>query len=366
MSATWGNYLKLTIFGESHGKAIGIVLEGVPPGITLDKDFIHRQLQRRAPGQNKLSTQRQEKDQFEILSGYFKDKTTGTPMTFVIANQDQYSRDYTKQKNVPRPGHGDYPGYVKYHGFNDYRGGGHFSGRLTAPLVLAGAIAQQLLKIRDIHIGSHIKSIYNIQDEQFNKIHIQSEQLESLKDKDFPVLKNAQGQKMKEAILEAKNDLDSLGGVIETAMINIPAGLGSPFFDSVESRLAHMLFSIPAVKGVEFGSGFDLSTMKGSQGKDEYRVEEGQIKTLTNHNGGILGGITTGMPIIFNTAFKPTPSIGQRQRTIDIEKMENIDLEITGRHDPCILPRAVPVVEAVGALGLLDLIIEREGRSWMS
>lgn len=358
MSGVWGKNIKLSIFGESHGAALGITIDGLPSGVQLDLEYIKKEMNRRAPGNSALSTPRKEGDKFEILSGFFNDRTTGTPLCAIIRNSDQHSKDYTQLKYNVRPSHADYTGYVKYKGFNDYRGGGHFSGRITAPLVFAGAVAKQLLKEKGIIIGSHIKSIGNVQDDAFNSTDIDADSLEMLLSEDFPVLNKEALPEMTGKILDAKKALDSVGGVIETAVINIPAGVGSPFFDSLESELAHIIFSIPAVKGLEFGSGFDITKLKGSEANDEFYAENGNIKTKTNNNGGILGGITSGMPVVFRTAFKPTPSIARLQHTVDIETLENVDLEIHGRHDPCIVPRAVPVVEAAAALAVLDLIYD--------
>lgn len=359
MSGVWGQNIKFSIFGESHGKAIGITIDGLPPGINLNIEEIEYEMRRRAPGQNEFSTTRKETDSFEILSGYFNDYTTGTPLCAVIWNKNQESKDYNELKNILRPGHADYTGYVKYEGFNDYRGGGHFSGRLTAPLVFAGAVAKQVLKLKKILIGSHIYQIGNIMDMAFDKVNVNEECLKKLNKSTFPVLDEEKGEEMKTLILEAKNDLDSVGGVVEAAAINLPAGLGSPFFDSIESKISHLLFSIPAVKGVEFGMGFEISKLKGSEANDEFYIEDGKIKTRTNYNGGILGGITNGMPLIFKAAFKPTPSIAKTQKTVDISKKENVELKIKGRHDPCIVQRAVPVVEAVTAMAILDLLYSK-------
>jgi chorismate synthase len=356
MSGIWGNKIKLSIFGESHGKAIGITIDGIEPGVLLDMDYINREMDRRATGKNELSTSRNEKDCFEILSGYYNGRTTGTPLCAVIHNSDQHSKDYEKTKNLVRPSHGDYTGYIKYNGFNDYRGGGHFSGRITAPLVFAGAICKQILESRGIIIGSHIKSIGGIEDNSFNMVSVNEEELKKLAHNNFPLLNSLVESSMKEAILKAKGEKDSLGGVVEAAVVNLPAGIGSPFFDSVESQLAHLLFSIPGVKGVEFGIGFDISKLKGSNANDEYYIDDDKIKTYSNNNGGILGGITNGMPLIFRAAVKPTASIGKIQSTVDIEKRENAKLEIIGRHDPCIVPRVLPVIEAVTAIAILDLM----------
>ncbi|MCI1944858.1 chorismate synthase [Clostridium luticellarii] len=360
MSGTWGSKIKISIFGESHGKAVGIVVDGLKPGIEIDLEYIGEQMKRRAPGRTKLSTARKEQDEFQILSGYFEGKTTGTPLCAMISNNDIRSQDYKKTSNVLRPGHADFTGNVKYCGFNDYRGGGHFSGRLTAPLVFAGALCRKILEGKGIMIGSRIKSIGKIKDKtSFEPISTNKYILQELSKDTFPVLDKGCGEKMKGSILKAREEGDSLGGVVETAVVNLPAGIGEPFFDSVESTLSHLLFSVPAVKGVEFGQGFNIAAMKGSEANDQYYISEGgSIKTYTNNNGGILGGITNGMPLIFRAAVKPTPSIAKPQKTVDIENKKNTILEISGRHDPCIVPRAVPVIEAVTALGILDLMQE--------
>lgn len=362
MSGTWGSSIRISIFGESHGKAVGIVIDGLKAGIALDLEYIRREMLRRAPNISEYSTLRQEADEFEIVSGYFEGRTTGTPLCAVIRNEDRRSGDYEKLKNIMRPSHGDYPGYVKYGGFNDYRGGGHFSGRLTAPLVFAGAICKQLLESRGITIGSHISSIGGEQDELFDPVNLDAGMLKELAGRALPVLNAKSEALMKEAIARAREQKDSVGGVVETAVLGIDAGIGEPFFGSVESTLAHLIFSIPGVKGLEFGAGFGISAMRGSEANDEYYIEAGKVKTYSNNNGGILGGITNGMPLIFRTAIKPTSSIGRLQRTIDIEKMENVEIEVQGRHDACIVPRAVPVIEAAAAIGLLELIMQNEGR----
>ena len=361
MSSMWGKNIKISVFGESHGKAIGVVIDGLPSGIELDTENIEKEMKRRAPGRNKISTPRKEGDRFEIISGFFNGMTTGTPLTSVIYNTDQRSRDYTIAKSILRPGHADYTGYVRYSGFNDYRGGGHFSGRLTAPLVFAGAIAKQILSKDNTLVASHIKSIGNINDTSFDPINIDESLLGTLKNKEFCVIDDEKGMEMKEYILKSKDGMDSVGGVIEATVVNLPVGIGSPLFDSVESKLSQLLFSIPAVKGVEFGAGFDMAKMKGSEANDELYIEDGNIKAYSNNNGGILGGITNGMPIIFKVAIKPTPSIGKLQRTVDVSKGINTELQTEGRHDPCIVPRAVPVIEAVTALAVLDLMMEKDG-----
>lgn len=357
MSGIWGRNIKLSIFGESHGPAIGITIDGLPPGLTLDMDYIAFEMRRRAPGKNELSTSRVEGDDFEILSGYFQNKTTGTPLTAIIRNKDSRSKDYEAIRDKIRPGHADFTGHIKYSGHEDYRGGGHFSGRLTAPLVFAGAIAKQILEAKGIDIGSHIKSIGEIEDPYFHPTYIESDQLVKLKEEDFPVLDKIRGIEMQKLIKKVREEEDSIGGIVECAVINLPPGIGSPFFDSLESVISSLLFSIPGLKGLEFGAGFPISRMQGSQANDQYYIdEEEKIRTYSNNNGGILGGISNGMPLIFRAAFKPTPSIGKKQRTVDISKGENIELVIRGRHDPCIVLRVLPVVEAVAAIAIWDVI----------
>jgi len=358
MSGIWGKNLRLSIFGESHAPAIGIVVDGLPPGIELDMENIRFQMNRRAPGRSKMSTPRGEKDEFEILSGYFNGMTTGTPLACMIRNADKRSSDYENIRKTPRPGHADYTGFIKYAGFNDYRGGGHFSGRLTAPLVFAGAIAQQALEGMGVAIAAHAQSVAGIQDLRFEEVAVDRELIERLKSSELAAIDPAKGELMKSEILKAREELDSVGGVVECIALGIPAGLGDPFFDSVESRLSGMLFSIPAVKGVEFGAGFEISNMRGSKANDEYVIREGKLSTRTNNNGGILGGITSGMPVVFRAAIKPTPSISQTQSSVDISSMKEVQLKVEGRHDPCIVPRAIPVVEAAAAIVILDMMLE--------
>ncbi len=365
MSGIWGDYFKLSIFGESHGACVGILIGGLPAGIALDQTLIGRELSRRAPGKSPLATARQENDDFQILSGVFNAHTTGAPLSIIIWNKDRQSKDYNEIKNLMRPGHADFTARVKHSGFNDYRGGGHFSGRLTAPLVIAGAIAKQVLNKRGITVGSHILSIGDIEERSFDAVGVNSGLLSEMVEKSFPVLDPAQGLLMEEQILQAKTEQDSVGGIIETAITGVSVGIGSPFFDSVESKLAHLLFSIPAVKGVEFGAGFAITRKRGSEANDPLALQDNVVRMVTNHNGGIQGGITNGMPIIFRTAIKPTPSIAREQRTVDMASLTEVEIKIKGRHDPCIVPRAVPVVEAVGAIALLELMIEKDGTSWM-
>lgn len=356
MSGMWGSKIKLSIFGESHGNAIGITIDGLPAGFSIDMDKIMMEMARRAPGKSSLSTPRKESDIPEILSGYFEGKTTGTPLCAIIRNSNTKSKDYSKLKDVMRPGHADYTGAVRYKGFNDYRGGGHFSGRITAPLVFAGAICKQILEVKGIIVSAHINSIGKIKDCSFLESDISDELLNSFKEKELPLINNKLEDEMRQEILSARSSGDSIGGTIECAILGVSPGIGDPFFDSVESTLAHLMFSVPAVKGIEFGKGFDISKMRGSEANDEYYLENGNIKTKTNNNGGILGGITNGMPIIFNVAIKPTASIFKEQNTVNIVTMEETTLCIEGRHDPCIVQRALPVIEAVAAIGITELM----------
>ena len=358
MSGIYGMNIKMAIYGESHGASIGLVIDGVPPGLQLDLEQIEKEMARRAPGKNQLSTQRKESDSFAIQSGFFEGYTTGTPLCVVIKNSDQHSKDYSILKDKMRPGHADYAGFVRYQGFNDYRGGGHFSGRLTAPLVFMGAVAKQALAQAGILVGAHILQIADIKEENFNPLGIEDKKIAELAGKDFAVMDDTIGEKMQAKILEAKAELNSVGGVIEAMVTNVPAGLGAPYFDCVESRLSHALFSVPAVKGVEFGDGFGISAMTGAEANDQLHYAEGKVIAETNHNGGITGGITNGMPVIFRVAIKPTPSISREQKTISLQEKCDTTLTIVGRHDPCIVQRAVPVIEAVTAWTMWDLLLE--------
>jgi len=353
MSANWGKNIELSIFGESHGKALGIVIGNLPAGVKLDEDFIRAEAARRAPGKNAMSTSRKEADQFEILSGVLDGVTTGAPLCAVIANTSQHSGDYDNLKKLMRPGHSDYPAYVKYHGYNDVRGGGHFSGRLTAPIVFAGAIAKQILKDKGIYIGSHVLSVKDVRDDAM-PLHPDKDFLEALAAKEYPVINDEAYEAMKDVIAQARSEMDSVGGKIECVVTGLDAGIGSPFFDSVESHLSSLMFSIPAVKSLSFGDLDDITLGKGSETNDAYAYDRGQIVTTTNHNGGLLGGITTGMPLLFRVGIKPTPSIGKAQNTVNVETQEDAVLEIKGRHDPCIVMRAAVVVEAMAALCVLD------------
>lgn len=355
MSANWGTNIELSLFGESHGKAIGIVIGNLPAGIHLDMDEIRWHMKRRAPGQNKMSTPRVEKDEVQIMSGLLDGITTGAPLCAMIENSDQHSKDYSLLKECMRPGHSDYPAYIKYKGFNDIRGGGHFSGRLTAPIVFAGSVARQILKQKGIVVGAHIQSIHNVYDDSFG-VDITTHDIENLLQQQYPTLNSEVFAQMQNVIEEARMHQDSVGGTIECAIINVPAGLGNPFFDSIESHLSSLLFSIPAVKSVSFGLGEKITELMGHEANDVYYYENDQVKTKTNYNGGITGGISNGMPIVLKVGIKPTPSISQKQETINIQTKENTEIEITGRHDPCIVPRAVVVVESMVALGILDMI----------
>ena len=357
MSGIWGNKLKVSIFGESHGIGIGITIDGLPTGVEIDMESILKEMDRRAPGKSKLATARKESDTPEILSGIFQGKTTGVPLCAVIRNADMHSKDYGNLKDLMRPGHSDYPGFIKYNGFNDYRGGGHFSGRITAPLVFAGAICKQILEAKGINIGAHIKSIGKVVDKSFDEVQLNKELLKELHGKELPLLLPEKEEEMINTVLEAKKDGDSVGGTIECTVLGIKAGIGNPFFDSVESTLAHLMFSVPAVKGIEFGKGFSMTELRGSECNDAYYYDGEEVKTYTNNNGGITGGITNGMPVLFRVAVKPTSSISKKQKTINIAEKKDDELIVKGRHDPCIVQRALPVIEAVTAIGMLDLIL---------
>ena len=357
MSSEFGKILKVSVFGQSHGTAIGVNIDGLPAGEEIDLEELQRFLDRRRPGKSPLSTARKEGDVPEILSGLENGKTCGAPLCAIIRNSDQHSGDYAELADKPRPGHADYTAWVKWNGFADMRGGGHFSGRLTAPLCIAGGIAKQILARRGIYVGAYLHSVGNYLDAPLPDCPA-PELFEAVAAKPFPVLNDKNGDLMQKLIERARQELDSVGGVVECAAIGVPAGLGDPMFDGIENRLAAALFGIPAVKGVEFGEGFTAPYLHGSQNNDAFAVEDGRIVTTTNHAGGILGGITTGMPVLLRAAFKPTPSIAREQQTVSLSKMENTKLQIHGRHDPCIAHRAVPVVEAVTATVLLDLLLE--------
>lgn len=357
MSSEFGNIIRVSVFGQSHGKAIGVVVDGLPAGEEIDGLELQRFLDRRRPGTGPLSTARKETDVPEFLSGLEGGKTCGAPLCAVIKNADQHSKDYGELADKPRPGHADFTAWAKWGGHADMRGGGHFSGRLTAPLCVAGGIAKQILARRGIFVGAHLASVAGICDRPF-PLHPTAALFEEVAAKPFPVLDEAAGERMRAAILEAKNDLDSVGGVIECAAAGLPAGLGEPMFGGVENRLAAALFGIPAVKGVEFGEGFRAAELRGSENNDPFTVEDGEIRAERNRAGGILGGITTGMPLVLRAAVKPTPSIGRPQKTVRLSAMEASELTVHGRHDPCVAHRAVPVAEAVTAAVLLDMLLE--------
>ncbi|MCI9507203.1 MAG: chorismate synthase [Oscillospiraceae bacterium] len=354
---TLGNKLRVTVFGQSHAPSIGCVIEGLPAGFAPDWDQVSAFMARRAPGQNAWSTQRKESDQPEILSGLADDgRTCGAPLAMRICNSDQHSKDYSGLKRTPRPSHADYTALVKYGDSYDIRGGGQFSGRLTAPLCFAGALAVQLLERRGVTVAAHIAQIGAVFDTPPDFAAVSREELRTLGA--FPVFSGSAGAAMRDAIEDARLAADSIGGVIRCFALGLPAGIGEPMFGGVENRLASALFGIPAVRGVSFGDGFAAAAMRGSGHNDPFLMRDGHVATRTNHAGGVLGGIATGMPLVVNIAVKPTASIGQEQDTVDLETKANTSLTICGRHDPCIVPRAVPVAEAVTALTLLDLIME--------
>ncbi len=355
MSSCYGKILKLSIFGQSHSKAIGFSLDGLPAGLKLNMDELQKFLDRRAPGKNKLSTSRSESDIPEFISGLVADTTCGAPLAAIIHNTNVRSSDYSEIRDIPRPSHADYTAHIKYGGFQDVSGGGHFSGRLTAPLCAAGGVCLQLLKTKGINIYAHIKSIHGIQDLRGE------DNLDALKKvalKDFPVIDDAAGQNMQEEILKAREAGDSVGGIIECIITGVPAGIGEPMFDGLENRISSAVFGIPAIRGIEFGTGFAAAEMFGSEHNDPYTVKDGKIITETNNHGGILGGISSGMPIVFRVCIKPTPSISVEQRSVSLSKCENSVLAVKGRHDPCIVQRAVPCIEAAAALAISDSMAE--------
>lgn len=358
MSSTYGEHLKLSIFGQSHGAAIGMTLDGIPAGLPVDLEKLQDFLNRRAPGQNDFSTPRREEDQPEFLSGIVNGFTCGAPIAAMIRNTNTRSGDYENLKDCPRPGHADYTAQVKYQGYQDVAGGGHFSGRLTAPLCIAGGLCKQWLEAKGIRIAAHLSMIAGIADEPLT-LDLCKPDLDLIQT-DFPVINPEAGAKMRSAINDAKAAGDSVGGVIECMITGLPAGIGDPMFGGMESRIAQIIYGVPAVKGLEFGSGFSGSSLHGSENNDAYTIEDGQIRTLTNHAGGILGGITNGMPLMFRAAIKPTPSISCIQQSVSLNKGAVQNLEIKGRHDPCIAPRAVPVIEAAAAIAVYDAILSQQ------
>ena len=361
MKNTFGNSVCVTLFGESHGEMIGAVLDGIAPGIPVDADFIAHQLTLRRPF-GAISTGRRESDPFQIVSGVFDGRTTGTPICILIPNQEKISRDYESNRYLARPGHADLTANMKYHGFEDYRGGGHFSGRITAALVAAGAIAVSALQNKEILIGTHIKKCAGIEDAPFETT---KETIQKLNQCVFPVLSEEAGEKMIAAIEKARAEHDSVGGILETVVLGLPSGVGEPWFDTIESVLSHAMFSIPAIKGVEFGAGFAFADMTGSEANDPIRCDKNVFLTETNHNGGVNGGITNGMPVMFRCAVKPTPSISAKQKSVNLKKKENAELEISGRHDPAIIHRVRVVVDSVTALVLCDQLSMRYGTDWL-
>lgn len=360
--STFGKAIEINLFGESHGDSIGIVINNLPAGIKLDFTNIDHELYKRRP-KSSLSTPRREKDEYKIISGYYNNFTTGTPLTIVIQNSDTKSKDYNPE--ILRPSHADYTSHVKYNGFQDYRGSGHFSGRITTPLVILGAISNQLLLQKGIIVGSHINSIKDINDKEFSDFDSFESILKTLNSSDFPVLNVDIIDSYKKVILDAKNNQNSVGGVIETMIHGLNPGYGNPFFNSIESTLAHLLFSVPAVKGVEFGKGFDITKLFGSEANDEFYIDNAIVKTKTNNSGGIQGGISNGMPITFKTAIKPTASIGLPQKTVNISTMKETTFSLVGRHDPAIVHRVIHVINAITSYAILEIICRKEGFSWI-
>ena len=354
MSSTYGERFRLTIFGQSHAPAIGVTIEGLPAGVAVDEARLQQFLARRAPGQGRTTTSRKEPDTPEFLSGLVDGRTCGAPLTAIIRNTNTRSQDYDNLRDCPRPGHADYPAQVKFGGYQDVAGGGHFSGRLTAPLCIAGGIAIQLLEKLGVTVAAHIQSIGSVDDDSFDLAGVNAAQLQALLQKPFPVLRDGAAEEMRSAILAAKSNLDSLGGVIECAAVGVPAGWGDPMFGGMENRIAQMVFGIPAIRGIEFGLGFPAARLTGSRHNDPYYMDGAAVRTRTNRHGGILGGITSGMPVVFRAAVKPTASIAQRQESVSLSQKADAPLEVHGRHDPCIVPRAVPVMEAAAAIALLD------------
>ncbi len=356
MSSTYGEKIKISVFGESHGGGIGVVIDGLPAGEAIDFDAVLAQMARRAPGRDKTATPRKESDTPRVLSGMLGNVLTGAPLCAVIENTNTRSQDYGNLLAKPRPGHSDYTAYIKYHGANDIRGGGHFSGRITAPLVFAGAVCRQLLERRGIQIAAHIQSVGSIHDKPFDPVAVPSALIKRLSASSFALIDESAEEAVRAEIEAARLAQDSVGGTIECAVTGLPAGVGEPMFDGLEGAIAKAVFGVPAVKGIEFGAGFALAAMRGSRANDAFCYQNGHVVTETNHCGGILGGIANGMPLIFRCAVKPTPSISQPQKTVDLQTGENTVLTIHGRHDPCIVPRAVPVIEAVTALAIINVL----------
>ena len=355
MSSETGKKIKVSIFGESHGSMIGAVVDNLPPGEHIDFDELYSFMKRRQGGNNKYSTPRKEADAPQIVSGVKDGYTTGAPLCVLIKNENTRSSDY--ETDIPRPGHADFTAYTKYKGFCDLRGGGHFSGRLTAPICAVGGILMQILKRRGIEIVAHLSCVGDVYDNKINNLSLDTEQLAKIKSGAFPTFSDDAGERMQDLIIDVKQDGDSIGGCVECGIYGVEAGVGNPMFDGVENAISQAIFGIGGVKGIEFGAGFEVSKMRGSENNDEFYAEDGVIKTKTNNNGGILGGITTSMPITFNVAFKPTPSISVSQQSISFSKGENVTLSIEGRHDPCIAVRAVPCIEAISAIAMADFLL---------
>lgn len=355
MSSETGKKIKVSIFGESHGSAVGAVADNLPAGEYIDLNELQRFLKRRQGGNNKYSTPRKEADIPEIVSGIKDNITTGAPLCLIIRNENTRSKDY--ETDIPRPGHADFTAHTKYNGFCDLRGGGHFSGRLTAPICAVGGILMQILKRRGIDIVAHLSSVGNIYDDKINNLALDENQLSKIKSSGFPVLSDAAGEKMQDLIMSVKDEGNSVGGCVECGIYGLDAGIGNPMFDGLENAIASAVFGIGGVKGIEFGLGFEAAKIKGSENNDEFYMDGGSVKTKTNNHGGILGGITTGMPVVFNVAFKPTPSISLNQQSVSFSKKEDVNLSVKGRHDPCIAVRAVPCIEAISAIAVSDFLL---------
>ncbi len=358
MSSTFGKNIKITIFGESHSESIGVTIDGLPAGKKINMEKLFCFTSRRAPGTSEFTTARKEDDKPHFICGLINNTTCGSPLTALIMNKDTKAKDYAKIADLPRPSHADYTAHIKYNGYNDTRGGGHFSGRLTAPLCLAGGIIMQFLEDKNISIFSHIKQIYKFKDMAFDPVNPDISYYKSLAQKPFPVMDTESEKNMKSAITKAKSEGNSLGGIIECMITGLPVGVGEPMFDGLENKISQAVFAIPAVKGIEFGSGFDSALLTGKENNDEFYTEKGHIKTKTNNSGGINGGISNGMPIIFNTVIKPTPSIAITQNTVSLSQNKNEKLIIEGRHDPCIVPRALPCIESAAAISIYDLLLD--------
>ena len=357
MSSTWGNFIKLSIFGGSHTEAIGVNIDGLPAGEAIDWEQVLAQMARRAPGQDPTATRRRERDTPRVLCALLDGVTTGAPLCAIIENTNQRSKDYEGLRVRPRPGHADYTAYVKYGNHHDVRGGGHFSGRPTAPLVFAGAVARQILARRGVAVASHVASVAGVEDVPMDFVSPDAALLRRLSEEYFPVISPERKAGMRQAIEDARMAQDSVGGTVECVVTGMPAGVGDPMFGGVENTIASLCFGIPAMKGLEFGSGFGGAGLRGSQNNDPFHFDgEGRVRTRSNNSGGILGGITNGMPLVFRAAFKPTPSISQEQDTVDLSTGENVKLSIHGRHDPCIVPRAAAAVEAAACVAVLELL----------